>query len=43
VHAPRGAVIEAGASRSNVNHLRLAPRAEEEDAPTLRPAALGGK
>jgi serine O-acetyltransferase len=43
VHAPRGAVIEAGASRSNVNRLRLAPRAEEEDAPTLRPAALGGK
>jgi serine O-acetyltransferase len=43
VHAPRGAVIEAGASRSNINRLRLAPRAEEEDAPALRPAALGGK
>ncbi len=43
VHAPRAAVIEAGASRSNVNRLRLAPRAEEEDAPALRPAALGGK
>ena len=43
VHAPRGGVIEAGASRSNINRLRLAPRAEEEDAPTLRPAALGGK
>ncbi len=43
VHAPRGAVIEVGASRSNVNRLRLAPSAEEQDAPTLRPAALGGK
>lgn len=44
VHAPRGAVIEAGASRSNINRLRLAPRAEEdEDLPALRPAALGGK
>ena len=43
VHAPRGAVIEAGASRSGVERLRLAPRAEEEDAPALRPAALGAK
>ncbi len=43
VHAPRAAVIEAGASRSNINRLHLAPRAEEEDAPALRPAALGGK
>jgi len=28
VHAPRAAVIEAGASRSNINRLHLAPRAE---------------
>jgi serine O-acetyltransferase len=43
VHAPRATVIEAGASRSKVERLRLAPRAEEEDAPAVRPAALGAK
>lgn len=42
VYAPQGVVIEAGARRSNVSRLRLAPSAEE-DAPALRPAALGDK
>jgi serine O-acetyltransferase len=42
VHAPRGTVLEARADRPSVGRLRLAPPAEQ-DAPVVRPAALGGK
>lgn len=42
VHAPRGTVLEARADRPNVGRLRLAQPAEQ-DAPAVRPAALGGK
>jgi serine O-acetyltransferase len=41
VHAPRGVLLEARTGRPSTDRLRLAPSAGQ-DAPALRPAALGG-